>query len=89
MEQSSSQAQTNLFSEMNITITAALFIALFGRWLGARRGAIAAGLAIAHYTILISINNALLRAAIMSRLGLLIHHPGRQTHDLTPLDPHT
>jgi len=72
-------------SGFNITIVAALFIALFGRYFGARRGAIAAGLAIALYTILVGADAAVVRAAIMGGLTLLARQLGRQTQGLASL----
>ncbi|HEY43981.1 MAG TPA: hypothetical protein G4O11_08380 [Anaerolineae bacterium] len=70
---------------MNITIVAAIFTSLFGRWLGARRGAIAAGLAIALYTVLVVADAAVVRAAIMGGLSLLALRLGRQTHGMASL----
>ena len=61
---------------MNITIVAALFISLFRRYFGARKGAIAAGLAITLYTILVGADAAVVRAAIMGGLALLTRQLG-------------
>jgi competence protein ComEC len=72
-------------SGFNITIIASLFISLFGRWLGARRGAIAAGLAIVVYTVLVGADAAVVRAAVMGGLALLARYLGRQTHGLASL----
>jgi competence protein ComEC len=72
-------------SGFNITIIASLFISLFGRWLGARRGALAAGLAIAVYTLLVGADAAVVRAAVMGGLALLARYLGRQTHGLASL----
>jgi competence protein ComEC len=72
-------------SGFNITIVAAIFTSLFGRWLGARRGAIAAGIAIAVYTILVGADAAVVRAAIMGGLSLLALRLGRQTDGLASL----
>ena len=71
--------QIIVFSGINITIIAALLISLFGRWLGARRGAIVAALAIAVYTVLVGADAAVVRAAIMGGLALLARRLGRHT----------
>ncbi len=72
-------------SGFNITIISALFISLFGRWLGVRRGAVAAGLAICLYTILVGADAAVVRAAIMGGFVLLANRIGRQTHGMASL----
>jgi competence protein ComEC len=72
-------------SGFNITIVAGLFIGLFGRWLGQRRGAVVAGLAIAVYTLLVGADPPVGRAAIMGGLGLLARRLGRQTDGLASL----
>jgi len=72
-------------SGFNITIISALFISLFGRWLGVRRGAVAAGLAIAVYTTLVGADAAVVRAAIMGGFVLLANRIGRQTHGMASL----
>jgi competence protein ComEC len=72
-------------SGFNITIVAAIFTSLFGRWLGARRSAIAAGIAIAVYTILVGADAAVVRAAIMGGLSLLALRLGRQTDGMASL----
>ena len=72
-------------SGFNITIISALFISLFGRWLGVRRGAVAAGLAICLYTIFVGADAAVVRAAIMGGFVLLANRIGRQTHGMASL----
>jgi competence protein ComEC len=72
-------------SGFNITIIAAIFTSFFNRWLGARRGAIAAGIAIAVYTILVGADAAVVRAAFMGGLSLLALRLGRQTDGLASL----
>jgi len=72
-------------SGFNITIVAALFISLFGRYFGARKGALVAGIAIALYTILVGADAAVVRAAIMGGLTLLARQLGRQTHGMASL----
>jgi len=72
-------------SGFNLTVLAGLVISLFGRWLGMRRGALAAGLAILLYTLLVGADAAVVRAAIMSGLVLLARYLGRQAHALASL----
>ncbi len=72
-------------SGFNITIISALFISLFGRWLGVRRGAVAAGAAICLYTIFVGADAAVVRAAIMGGFVLLANRIGRQTHGMASL----
>lgn len=72
-------------SGFNITIIAGLFVSLLGRWLGARRGALAAGLAILVYTILVGADAAVVRAAIMGGLVLVARRLGRETDGLIAL----
>ncbi len=72
-------------SGFNITVLAALVISLFGRWLGPRRGALAATAAIALYTVLVGADPAVIRAAIMGGLALLARLLGRQTHAMASL----
>jgi competence protein ComEC len=72
-------------SGFNITIIASFFIAIFGRWLGIRRGAIAAGVSIAIYTILVGADAAVVRAAFMGGLALLARHLGRQADGMASL----
>ena len=66
---------------MNITIIAAIFISLFHRLLGLRRGILLAGLGIAFYTILVGADAAVVRASIMGGVTLLARILGRGTHD--------
>ncbi|MGD8814834.1 MAG: ComEC/Rec2 family competence protein [Anaerolineales bacterium] len=72
-------------SGFNITIVAGLFVSLLGRWLGARRGAIAAGVAILVYTLFVGADAAVVRAAIMGGLALLARRLGRENDALTAL----
>jgi competence protein ComEC len=57
-------------SGFNITIIAGLFASFFGRFLGPRKGALAAVIGISIYTILVGADAAVLRAAIMGGLAL-------------------
>jgi competence protein ComEC len=70
---------------MNITLLAGLFISVFGRWFGARRGGWAAAAAIFLYTLLVGADPAVQRAAVMGGLALTARHLGRQTHGLASL----
>jgi competence protein ComEC len=72
-------------SGFNITIIAGLFVSMLGRWLGARRGALAAGLAILVYTVLVGADAAVVRAAIMGGLVLAARRLGRENDGLTAL----
>lgn len=72
-------------SGFNITIIAALFINLFGRWFGARQGSWIAGAAIAVYTVLVGADPPVVRAAIMGGMGLIARRIGRQTEGLNSL----
>jgi competence protein ComEC len=72
-------------SGFNLTILAALVIRLFGRWLGLRRGAVAAGLTIGLYTLLVGADAAVVRAAIMGGLALFARFLGRRAHGLASL----
>ncbi|MCK4976539.1 MAG: ComEC/Rec2 family competence protein, partial [Anaerolineales bacterium] len=72
-------------SGFNITILAALFAILFGRLLGRWRGAMAALVAIAIYTILVGADAAVVRAAIMGGLTLFAAQIGRRQDGLNTL----
>jgi len=66
-------------SGFNLTLVGGMFVGVFGRWLGPRRGAVAAGMAIAVYTLLVGADPPVVRAAIMAGIGLLARRLGRQT----------
>ncbi|MCJ7585829.1 MAG: ComEC/Rec2 family competence protein [Anaerolineales bacterium] len=72
-------------SGFNITIIAALFVALFSRLLGPRKGALAAVVGIALYTILVGANAAVVRAALMGGLALFARQVGRRQDGLNTL----
>lgn len=72
-------------SGFNITLLAGLFISVFGRWFGARRGGWIAAAAIFLYTLLVGADPAVQRAAVMGGLALTARHLGRQTHGLASL----
>jgi competence protein ComEC len=65
-------------SGFNITIVSGLFVLVFGRFLGVRRGAIVAAVVIAIYTFLVGADAAVVRAAIMGWIGLLGRQIGRR-----------
>jgi competence protein ComEC len=70
---------------LNITILAALFATIFGGLLGRWRGAIAALVAIAIYTLLVGADAAVVRAAIMGGLTLFAIQIGRRQDGLNTL----
>ena len=72
-------------SGFNMTILAALFAILFGKLLGRWRGALAAVLGIAFYTVLVGMNAAVVRAAILGILGILAVQIGRRQMALNSL----
>ncbi len=72
-------------SGFNITIVAGLFTGLFGRLFGRKWGALAAGLGIAMYTLLVGADAAVVRASIMGGLALLARQVGRRQDGLNSL----
>jgi competence protein ComEC len=72
-------------SGFNIAIIAALFVTLFSRILGPRRGVWAAIAGIVLYTILVGADAAVVRAAIMGGLGLFARQVGRRQTALNTL----
>ena len=72
-------------SGFNISIIAGLFVLLFSRLLGSRRGAVAAVIGIALYTLLVGATPSVLRAAIMGSLGILAAQLGRRQDGLNSL----
>ncbi len=72
-------------SGFNIAIIAGLFSRLFTRWLGARRGALAALLGIAVYTVLVGASASVIRAALMAGLAIVAQRTGRQGDALAGL----
>ena len=72
-------------SGFNVTIVAGLFSTIFGRWLGRVRGAVAAALAIAVYTLLVGADAAVVRAAIMGGLALFARQVGRRQQGINTL----
>ncbi|HEX7976556.1 MAG TPA: ComEC/Rec2 family competence protein, partial [Anaerolineales bacterium] len=68
-----------------IAIVAGLFVTIFGKLLGKRRGALAAALGIALYSVLVGPSASVLRAALMGGLGLLARQVGRRQDGLNSL----
>jgi competence protein ComEC len=65
-------------SGFNMAIIAALFVVLFSRLLGPRRGAAAAIAGIVLYTILVGADASVVRAAIMGSLVIFARQVGRR-----------
>ena len=72
-------------SGFNIAILAALFASLFSRLWGPRRGALAAVLGIAFYTLLVGAEASVLRSAIMGGSALFARQIGRRQDGLNTL----
>ncbi|MBN1303382.1 MAG: ComEC/Rec2 family competence protein [Anaerolineales bacterium] len=72
-------------SGFNITIIAGIFVALFGRLLGQRRGAIFAVIGICLYTFLVGADAAVVRSAIMGGMSLFARQFGRRQDGLNTL----
>jgi competence protein ComEC len=74
-----------VISGFNITIIAGLFIFMFNRLLGERKGAVVAAIGIVFYTLLVGANAAVLRAAFLGLFTLLGHQLGRRQVGLNSL----
>jgi len=72
-------------SGFNITIVAGLLVTLFGRLLGAPRGALLAVLGIGVYTLFVGADAAVVRAALMGALTLFARLVGRRQAALNSL----
>ena len=72
-------------SGFNIAIIAGIFILLFRRLLGPRRGAIAAVIGIVFYTFLVGADPSVVRAAIMGTLSIFAVQVGRRQTGLNTL----
>ena len=72
-------------SGFNIAIIAELFLSLFGRVLGPRRGAVVAAVGIIFYTLLVGADAAVVRAAVMGIVALVARHVGRQQDGINTL----
>jgi competence protein ComEC len=72
-------------SGFNIAVLAGVFVSLFSRLLGPRRGVLAAILGIAFYTFLVGADAAVVRAAVMGTLSLFAQQVGRRQQGLNTL----
>jgi competence protein ComEC len=72
-------------SGFNITIIAALFVGLFSRLLGRRKGAFVAVLGIVVYTMVVGATASVVRAAIMGGLAIFARQFGRRQNGLNTL----
>ncbi len=72
-------------SGFNIAIIAGIFILLFSRLFGPRRGAVAAVLGIAFYTFLVGADPSVVRAALMGSLSVFALQVGRRQLGLNTL----
>ena len=72
-------------SGFNIAIIAGLFVLLFGRLLGERKGAIVAVIGILVYTVLVGATVSVVRAAIMGGLAIFARQTGRRQNGLNTL----
>lgn len=72
-------------SGFNITIIAALFLSIFGRAFGSRRGAVFAGFGTLFFILLVAADAAVVRAAVMGVVALFARHFGRRQDGLVTL----
>lgn len=72
-------------SGFNIAIIAGLFVGLFSRLLGKRKGAITALIGVLLYTVLVGATASVVRAAIMGGLALFAHQVGRRQNGLNTI----
>lgn len=72
-------------SGFNISIVAGVFAVMFGRLLGKRRGALAALVAIALYTLVVGAGPTVMRAALMAGLAVFAAQVGRRGNGLNTL----
>ncbi len=72
-------------SGFNFAVLSGLLTKLFTRTLGKRRGALAAGLGIAFYTLLAGAGAGVVRAALLAGLSLLARQFGRRQDGLNSL----
>jgi competence protein ComEC len=72
-------------SGFNIAILAGLFVWLFRRLLGERKGAIAAVIGITVYTVLVGATASVVRAALMGGLAIFARQVGRRQNGLNTL----
>jgi competence protein ComEC len=74
-----------VISGFNLAILAGLFVTVFIRLLGPRRGAAAAVLGLAFYTVLAGAGASVVRAVIMTGLALFARQVGRRRNGLNTL----
>jgi competence protein ComEC len=72
-------------SGFNLTVLTGALLAVTGRWLGARRGALVSAAAICAYTIFVGAAPPVSRAAVTAVLALAAKHLGRTTDGLASL----
>lgn len=72
-------------SGFNLTLLAQASMKLSGRWLGRRRGAIAAIALILAYSVMVGADPPVVRAAVMASLGLIAGYLGRVSQALQSL----
>lgn len=72
-------------SGFNLTILTGALLAVTGRWLGARRGALVSAAAICAYTLFVGAAPPVSRAAVTALLALAAKHLGRTTDGLASL----
>ena len=83
--QNTGTAHIIAISGFNIAIIAGLFVMLFSRLLGQRRGAVAAVIGIIVYTVLVGATPSVVRAAIMGGLAIFARQLGRRQNGLNTL----
>ncbi len=83
--QDSATSHIIAISGFNVAIVSGMFAALFGRLLGRRRGALAAMISIALYTLLVGASASVVRAAIMAGLAVFAAQIGRRGNGLNTL----
>jgi competence protein ComEC len=83
--QNTGTAHIIAISGFNIAIIAGLFVMLFSRLLGQRRGAVAAVIGIIVYTVLVGATASVVRAAIMGGLAIFARQLGRRQNGLNTL----
>jgi competence protein ComEC len=72
-------------SGFNIAIIASIFLSIFGRLFGQRRGALFAAVGIIFYTLLVGADAAVVRAAVMGVTALFARHFGRRQDGVNTL----
>lgn len=72
-------------SGFNIAIIAGLFVTIFSRLLGERRGTLLAALGVILYTLLVGAMPSVVRAAIMGTLSMYARQVGRRANGLNTL----